>query len=555
MLMYPHREAADGEDTAFVAAIPDVEKLRRFVMRARRVQSHSLVRDWEGLQAHVRGDLSGQMNLNGQMTLVRQLPADEEVFESLAARLRPLTLETESVHYPAVLDVVKRVLGSSGEHDDLRQRADQLRAAWEAAELKGTQTQAYAVQWGRTDGSGATPLVSDTQLAAAWLYADLVHTDAKGPKAEGLAFSLQERYAAAVRLFSHLAVLTVAALELVEALRDRGLGDLPNAAWEEEVVVGKTELTQQVQMFVAPVGGEIPDLRTSQALPTEWRPFGVTDLLRQDPQNRVSVVFTKEGGASVETYEALISRRHRDDGWVELEILAAGSTLYLFRLNLDAEDRVESITLESERMLLDSNETQLSACRFALDAYRSRSVAFTTASSLTWTVTLPSRTPAEEAQMHIRAEVLQDLTAMESHLGQRLPAWDGRASTRERVQLRHARLIWDGEVIASFRDPVKIHAAIGVVPRVIATPAGVVTVGSVEVPTLAQLTRHPEMTVEEIESAADVEPNVTTFLVTPPVGKALLTWAPERVSIEEDDQLVATEELRLTGVGGTANPA
>ena len=117
--------------------MPDAGRLRRFVSRARRVQSHSLVRDREELQAHAQGHLTGQMDMTGQMTLVRRLPADEEVFESLAARLRPLTLKTELVHYSAVLDAVECLLESGEEHEALRQRAGQLSTAWAAGEFRG----------------------------------------------------------------------------------------------------------------------------------------------------------------------------------------------------------------------------------------------------------------------------------------------------------------------------------------------------------------------------------------------------------------------------------
>lgn len=112
--------------------------------------------------------------------MTRRLPKDEEVFESLASRVRPLTVKSEPVYYVKVFDALSELLGEVD--GGLRSRIEALRAAWDDAEIQGTQIQAYALQSARLDGSSATPRVSDTQLAAAWLYADLVHADAQGAK-------------------------------------------------------------------------------------------------------------------------------------------------------------------------------------------------------------------------------------------------------------------------------------------------------------------------------------------------------------------------------------
>ena len=123
---------------------------------------------------------------------------------------------------------------------DEKQRAmlGDLGRAWrQVAEIQGTEVQGFAVQRVRVDGSEATGMVSDTQLAAGWLYADLVHADPRGPKADSLAFSLSDRYVAAVSIFSRMAGLTVATLVLVEALRDSGVLAVDPTAWQGPSVV------------------------------------------------------------------------------------------------------------------------------------------------------------------------------------------------------------------------------------------------------------------------------------------------------------------------------
>lgn len=140
----------------------DEETLRRFVLRARRVHAHSIVQDWDELLRHAHGGFDGYLDLAGRMTITRRLPADEEVFESLASRVRPLTVKSEPIYYAKVFDAIKRLVGEADVEDALRTRLCDLRRAWDASEIQGTQIQAYSVQSARIDGTEATNMVSDT---------------------------------------------------------------------------------------------------------------------------------------------------------------------------------------------------------------------------------------------------------------------------------------------------------------------------------------------------------------------------------------------------------
>src|SRR5690606_21449147 len=105
-----------------VLAISDEETLRRFVLRARRVQAHSLVQSWDELLYHAGGEFQGQIDVSGRMSITRRLPSDEEVFESLASRVRPLTVKSEPVYYVKVLDAIDRALGDSDVDEAQRAR-------------------------------------------------------------------------------------------------------------------------------------------------------------------------------------------------------------------------------------------------------------------------------------------------------------------------------------------------------------------------------------------------------------------------------------------------
>src|SRR4051794_14815961 len=79
--------------TMLVVGINDEEIVARFVLRARRVEAHSLVQDREAFAELAEEKGTIRLTVDGSGTMTRSLPADEEVFESLAARVRPLVLD------------------------------------------------------------------------------------------------------------------------------------------------------------------------------------------------------------------------------------------------------------------------------------------------------------------------------------------------------------------------------------------------------------------------------------------------------------------------------
>lgn len=93
--------------------ISDEETLRRFVRRARRIGAHSLVQDRDSLLDHATGEFKGRIDHSGQMTFTQRLPDNEEVFESLASRLRPLTIKSEPVYHTKVFDAIENLLGDA----------------------------------------------------------------------------------------------------------------------------------------------------------------------------------------------------------------------------------------------------------------------------------------------------------------------------------------------------------------------------------------------------------------------------------------------------------
>src|SRR5688572_4273804 len=124
--------------------------LSRFVLRARRIAAHSLVQDRAKLRSHASGTFKGTLDMTGKLTMVQELPDDEEAFESLAARLRPLTVRSEPIYFVKVFAALESV--QSAEYQD---RIAALRDAWADTEIQGSQVQAFSVQQSKADGTEA----------------------------------------------------------------------------------------------------------------------------------------------------------------------------------------------------------------------------------------------------------------------------------------------------------------------------------------------------------------------------------------------------------------
>lgn len=530
-----------------MAGMKDRETLRRFVLRARRVHAHSIVQDWDELLRHAHGSFDGHLDLAGQMTITRRLPADEEVFESLASRVRPLTVKSEPLYYVKVFDAIERLIGEADVEDALRARLRDLRRAWDASEIQGTQIQAYSVQSARVDGTGATSMVSDTQLAAAWLYADLVHADAQGPKRQALAFSLRERYAAAVRVFSHMAALTVATMQLVESLRDARLLAVDDSAWEDDVSVGASELVEEARAFVAPLGSEMPDMRDSLELTEEWTAFTVTELLRQDPANHVRVVLRDDNGDVTATYDAAVARRTPDANSAEWDVLVAGSVMFKFSFDIQGE-RMTDAHFRGWEAFDSTNDLKFASRRLMLEFHRTSAMAFEVGGSELLSLGPPTFSADERRELEVLAQTVEDIVTIERLVRQSLEPCNGRFDDHDRVRLRRARLLLEGQIVHAMRHPITVTAPEGNPPQVVVAAAGTLNVGGAEVPTPQTVMRHPAMTATETGVAPDSGPNAKTFRMEPPDGEQFLAWVPGLVEVSGDEDLVVTRSWDLIGI-------
>lgn len=250
-------------------ALDDRDRVQRFILRARKVTEHSLVREHLPLLNKLltgRFDLRVQQNLKtgeATHTLVLELPP-EELFESFAARLRPFTSGSEPVYWFSVLNSLEKLLSKEtrAELVDLQS----LREEWKKI-VEGTGTaQAYYVM---TESGHVT----DFKMAKEWLNSDALHTQL-AQTAVAREMGLNDRYYAAACVFSRLGYWVEYTLSFIAYLHGAGLLELDASAFTEPVVADGI-IEQPTWAICAPAG--------STPMPTDMSEMSELDYSKWTP--------------------------------------------------------------------------------------------------------------------------------------------------------------------------------------------------------------------------------------------------------------------------------
>ena len=224
-------------------AVTPQEVLERFVIRARRVKAHSLVQDGS-VEKYAKTQMTISFSMTtGAMTIKNVVVPNEEVFESLATRLRPFIVKSEPIYLPKVFRAIRSLVPV----DALGEKDKDLVKALVSAEqrfehrFREQDVETYAVQLFDGEGNPESGYVSDAVMAGSWLYTDTVHADPHGEKAEGKKFGYRARYAAASSFFCELAILVVSMLDIVRALVEKGDLTISDTVWSEPVTYAEAE--------------------------------------------------------------------------------------------------------------------------------------------------------------------------------------------------------------------------------------------------------------------------------------------------------------------------
>ncbi|MDH6279518.1 hypothetical protein [Prescottella agglutinans] len=231
---------------------PPKEVLEAFVLRARRILAHSLIRSHRELMTKV---FSGEQQVivtenhaTGEVTheLHLEFPPDEAM-ESFAVRIRPLLVGAELIHYKKVLTAIEKAVPA----DKLEEFSEPIswwRTHWaELVQRRGIQ--AYSI----VTASGP---VTDREMFYAWLYGDLVHADDVAKKAPGI--GVEERYRAAAGVVSRIGECVERTYELVRLLYDNGLIELDPDVFNRPVVVEDTKFVVKGTSYLIPDDAPLP---------------------------------------------------------------------------------------------------------------------------------------------------------------------------------------------------------------------------------------------------------------------------------------------------------
>lgn len=515
--------------------------LQKFALRARRIAAHSLAADRERLAEMANPRMAINLNLNGQIELRRELP-DEEVFESMAARLRPILVNSESVHHRKVLTALETVLEQAAQDTDdlaaIRAEVQRLRVAWSRYDESTLSHHRYTVQQVKINDPDHTLQVSDSQLALAWLYGDLVHVDVKGEKVDGTLLPIRQRYTAAVSYFSGVALLCAETFDVIADLAHRGLLTLDSDVMDTPVVVNSNELVQTGVAYIAPVGTAMPKLANPmESAPEGFNQFTVTEWLRMDPKNRVQVRLEAEDGALVAEYDAAVRDRQTEGERLVWRALVAGCVICEVTFDVDGE-QIKPSDFQVRLAKPTTNRMALDEARFERNVYRSSLMRFIVSGQEL--ISLAPSNPSED-DLHandIRIDSLGDLVAIEDLTGQTIPLVNGTISNWERLELRKIRLLWEGHVVPFVRGPLPTEAATGTVPRCLVVPAGTRTFAGAEYPSPGYLVRHPRMVAENVEPMPESEPPQDSMQMIVPDDEPFVAWVPDRAKAEFNTDLL-----------------
>lgn len=218
-----------------------------FVLRARRVLAHSLCADEASLEALADGAFYA-IRRAGVESVQRRLP-NEEILESLAARVRPLTLEADGIHYNDVLNALSAFLVRHGHPEEVKW-CRELKKDWKSVDIKGGAPGYYLSQ--TQEGSTEPPVqTTDIALANAWFYGDLVHADQTQIDASQ-AFELDLRYAAAAVRTAQIAIMARDTLSFIKSHIDDGMLDLDMQQLEAIPVKVEPKTLQMTGLYSAP---------------------------------------------------------------------------------------------------------------------------------------------------------------------------------------------------------------------------------------------------------------------------------------------------------------
>lgn len=284
--------------------------LGRFVVRARRVEDHSLVKSGD-IERYATPKMTLSVNEASNINILHHVCTNEESIESLATRLRPFIVKSEPIYLPKILEAIY-AQASSESLSENEAEVLKITKSWFSHRYKGKDSKRYGVQLIGENGEPLTDSLSDALLAEAWIYTDAVHADPKGKKIEAQKLNYSDRYRAASSYFCEFASIIVNLLNLVRSLSEKSLLKVPDSCWSEPVSYTEAESNEQEQIitgsaYVFPPGTEIPAGASPENIPGARKITPAVMYRLQHPECAAAVITFDVDRKQTGRYEAICS--------------------------------------------------------------------------------------------------------------------------------------------------------------------------------------------------------------------------------------------------------
>lgn len=486
--------------------------LRAFYIRARRIEAHSLLRPPHAqlLEDHANGTWTLTLT-DSKAEFTTEFP-DEERMESLASRARPITLNTETVYHAAVVKAV-RTLCSGRLSSAESERLDELTSRFKQVDLSKPDMQAFTVQGLDVDGTYIAP-VSDSSLAGGWFYLDVAHSDAKGHKADARPFSINARYTAAVPAFARLVITILDMLRFLRDLRESSVLDLGEGLDDLQVVYDAAE-PREMRVFVAAEDAAPSRIgRHARA----YEELSLLHVLGTDPERPVWMILLAPDETVMDQFFGVVLNHEAVDD--EDRFLINIHDCLTLKLTL----RGEQVTTFEANMVGKSNRQRAKGARLQAGLVAaSEMVLYIKGKDVT--ITHPLIPDAAQSRAHMsRAEVLDDIVALDQVAKEPLELLDGAINPDERQLIRMLRRLYEGEVVQGPKWEVKVGAAeAGDAPDRFSLPAGEHMVANLSLPRPEVVAYNPRATAALVEGSED---GARAWRLTPPKGEGWFLVAP-----------------------------
>lgn len=204
--------------------------LDRFMRRMHRVMEHSMVKD-DSFKRYVEGVVDIKLNNDG-LSLYPHLPPNIEIFESLAIRIRPVALQSESIYLTKVTKAIGEMMQNQDVGEDCLKEFDALNDGVRSILNRNSDfnlsVNFYSSQENDFDDMESISLMV---IAECWMYGDLAHVDVSGDKEKALSLPFNVRYFFATSYYCSLVGISLAVVRYVEKLVNEGIMD--DSLWGE----------------------------------------------------------------------------------------------------------------------------------------------------------------------------------------------------------------------------------------------------------------------------------------------------------------------------------